>query len=191
MEAIADYRIYDFNYPELLGVLAHVHPFVFLDAFLGTSKIKDSRGLIFSNLNEHFGNPINQISDKDIIAWCEQEPDKRYPLAASAIDPFTESEKSGACEWKPIVFKILEKAPMLKAVLRYFSYPYGIMQSVWSGSLADIIEKRSVLFVSLFDHKNPEIRTWAKNQHTTLNQVILNERKREEADKLGKYESFE
>ena len=189
-EAIIDNRIYTFNYPDLLNSLARIQPFVFLDVFLGNDGIKDyQRRRMFSDDFERRNNPLNQISDDDLISWCENEPEDRYPLIASAIQAFSESAETGELAWKPIVYSIFEKAPDLGVVLKYLAD--AIWPMSWSSSRADILQRRSVLFQSLYQHDNAEIRAWARGQYSALQETIKREREREEGHNRERNESFE
>ena len=117
-EAIADNRIYAFDYPDLLNTLARTQPFVFLDVFLGNDRIEDYQRRRMSNMTSKAQtNPLNQISDEDLISWCDNDPNDRYPFIASAIQAFSQSAETGGFAWKPIVYSILEKAPDLSMSL--------------------------------------------------------------------------
>lgn len=189
-EAIIDDRIYAFDYPGLLNSLARTQPFVFLDVFLGNDGIKDyQRRRMFSDAFEKRDNPLNQISDDDLISWCENEPENRYPLIASAIQAFSESAETSGLAWKPIVYSIFEKAPDLGGVLKHLAD--AISPTSWSGSLADILQKRSVLFQSLYQHDNAEIRAWARGQYSALQETIKRGREWEERHNRERNESFE
>lgn len=91
---------------------------------------------MFSDDLEYRENPLNQISDDDLISWCEQDPGNRYPLIASAIDPFMERNRK--LEWKNIVFRIFDMAPELDAI--FDSIEYSMIPRSGSGSFADIIQ---------------------------------------------------
>ena len=76
----------------------------FLDEFQENNGIKDfQRRRLFSDAFEKRDNPLNQISDDDLISWCEKEPTIRYPLIASAIQALSESAETSGLAWKPIV----------------------------------------------------------------------------------------
>jgi hypothetical protein len=167
-----------------------LQPFVFLDVFIGNDSIKDyQRRNIFTDDFRGRNNPLNQICDKDIIYWCDNDPDVRYPQIASAIQTFSElTEKSGLA-WKPIVYSIFKKAPNLGLVLDHLAD--SIRPVSWSGSLANILQKRSVLFQSLYQHDNAEIRAWAKGQYLALQETIKREREWEKRRYRELNESFE
>ena len=190
-EISTDYHIYAFDYPRLLNILARNQPFVFLDVLVENDKIEDyqRRRLFRHDFESDAPNPLNQISDGDLISWCENNPSHRYPLIVSAMQAFSQSADIDEFAWKPIVYTILEKAPDLNAVLENLAH--SIRPSGWSGSLADILEKRSVLFQNLYQHDNAEIRDWAKSQYSALQEVIKRERQWEEHNVREQNESFE
>ncbi|OQW97495.1 MAG: hypothetical protein BWK74_06225 [Desulfobacteraceae bacterium A6] len=189
-DASADYRIYAFNYPELLKMIALAQPFVFLDVFLGNDDIKDyQRRRMFRNNFERHKNPLDQISDDDLISWCDNDPKDRYPIIVSAIQAFSESSEISGFAWKPIVYSIFEKAPDLGVVLEHLADV--IRPTSWSGSRADVLQKRSVLFQSLYRHDNAEIRAWTRDQYSALQEAIKRERKWEESHNRERNESFE
>jgi hypothetical protein len=189
-QAITDNHVYAFDYPRLLNTLAHAQPFVFLDVFLGNNGIKDyQRKCMFREFFEKHDNPLNQISDDDLICWCENEPENRFPLILSSIQTFSKSAETGALAWKQIVFSIFEKAPDLGRVLKHLADTITPMS--WSGSRADILQERSVLFQDLCQHTNPDIRSWANGQYLALQETIKKDRESEEHDNRERNESFE
>jgi hypothetical protein len=188
--AITDNRIHAFDYPDLNNVLAKTHPFVYLDAFIGNYRIEEYQLVRF--FDDHFErrkNPLDQISDDEIISWCEMDPKVRYPRVASAIHAFSETAESQNVSWQPIVYAILKNAPELEVVLGRLVD--SIRPMSWSGSRADIMQKRSVLFQSLYDHENPKISEWAKKQYTSLQEAVEKEREWEARNYSDRNESFE
>ena len=61
----------------------------------------------------------------------------------------------------------------------------------WSGSRADILEKRLVLYQSLKIHDNAEIRAWAKAQYFVLQENIKSDREWEARENRERNQSFE
>jgi hypothetical protein len=190
-EASSDYRIYAFDYPHLLSSLACAQPSVFLDVFLVSEGIKDYQynGIFSQDSKPHSPNPLNQISDEDLISWCDNDSNRRYPLIASTIQTFSQSKETEKIIWKPIVYSIFEKAPDLSIVLEHLA------RSIWpmgySGLLSDILQERLVLFQDLFEHDNAEVRAWAKARYSALQETIEREREREKAQDRDRNESFE
>jgi hypothetical protein len=87
------------------------------------------------------------------------------------------------------VYSIFEKAPDLGVVLEHLADAIG--PTSWSGSRADILQKRSVLFQSLYQHENAEIRAWARGQYSALQETVKREREWEERRNRERNESFE
>jgi hypothetical protein len=204
IEAIRDNRIYSFDWEKLFNELARVQPFIFLDIFLGNNGIEDFYRVKLIKRK----NPITQISDDDLLFWCDSDPENRYPLIALSIQAFSESPEkdeladkasivlspSGSTEksvlvWKPLVYSMFEKAPNLGVVLECLADT--IRQISSSGSRVDILQNRSVLFQSLYQHDNAEISAWARSQHSKLQEEIKREREFEERLNRERNESFE
>lgn len=189
-EAIVEDLIYSFSYSHLFNMIACTQPFVFLDVFLGNDKIRDYQlRRMFYDTFEERDNPFNKISDDDLISWCERDPENRYPLIASAIRTFSGSAQTNELTWKPIIYLIFERAPDLGVVLDHFAD--SIRPMSWSGSRADILQKRLVLFQCLYEHDNAEIRAWARAQYLALQEVIITERELEFGRNRQRNESFE
>lgn len=191
-EAIANSSVSALGYPDLLKNLAHAQPFVFLDAFLENSRINNGqdRRMFSDDSFEERNSPINQISDTDLLSWCESDPENRYPFIASAIQPFSGSTETGDLAWKPIVYSIFEKAPNLAIILECFVDATKLVSSWW-GSFAEILQKRSVLFQALYQHDNAAIRDWARKQYQDLQEIIKREQEAERSRNRKINESFE
>ena len=177
--AIADNRIYTSDYPDLLNIIARDQPFVFLNTFIENDEIRGyQRRAIFTDDFERRKNPLDQISDEDILSWCDKDPQKRYPLITSSIQTYTKSTEANGLAWRPIIYSIFEKAPDLGVIFENLAD--SMRPTAWSGSLADILQKRSVLFYDLIQHGNAEICAWAKGQYAALQETIKKERECEE-----------
>jgi len=178
VDAMINYRIHSLDYPNLISSVARTQPFVFLDIIIGNDKIENYPiRRMFGNDLDRSNNPLNEISDDDLLTWCDADPNKRYPLIAAVIQPFSKLDEENGSSWKKIVNTIIEKAPQLDTILENLArsiWPMG-----WTGSLADILQKRSALFEDLFDHENEEVRSWAKNQYHALQQSIDSEREQD------------
>lgn len=187
--AILAYQTHTIDHTELLNTLARLQPRLFLDAFLGREDVEDYQRhhLLFSNDFERHGNPLSQILDEAVIEWCEENPESRYSIAVSAVESFEKNSGTGKYEWRPVLNAILEGAPDLEKVLNKLWR--SLQPHAWSGSLASILEERSVLLGDLYDHQNTEVASWAKSQYAQLQQYIDNEQEQERGRQRN--ESFE
>jgi hypothetical protein len=189
-EAIADNRIYAYDYPDLLNIIARDQPFVFLNTFIGNDNVRGHlRRRIFTDDFERRSNPINQISDNDILFWCDEDPQKRYPLIALSVQAYTKSTGANDLAWRPIIYSIFEKAPNLGVIFENLAD--SMRPTAWMGSLADILQKRSLLFYELTKHDNALISTWAKDQYAALQETIKREQEWEGNHNRERNESFE
>ena len=188
-KAISENRAYSFDYPRLLNNLAEVQPIVFLDVFLEGEDIDYQRRRMFIDGIERHYNPLSQITDDVLLAWCETCPSSRYPLVASAMKTFNKSEETGKYQWEPFVYTILDKSPVLKDVLEHIDDALRPMS--WSGSRADILQRRAVLYQELYEHDNDEVAAWARSRYIKIQEEIRYERDREELRDRGRNESFE
>lgn len=189
-KAIIENFIYIPDYSNLFSVIAKFHPSIMLDTFLGNDDINVyKRKRIFNRTRGDRENPLVHISDEDIIAWCDIDPEKRYVLISAAIQGFKKSEDKKSLEWRPVLNSILEKAPDKAIVLDNLIDSFKPMS--WIGSRADIIEERSELLKEWFEHENEEIRSMAKIKYTALQKDIKDERLWETDRSNRAYESFE
>lgn len=189
-KALSQHHIYFFDYPDLLNVLAQLHPICFLDIFFQKTAKEDHRHrqVFFYNSKRH-SNPLHRISEIDLLSWCDKEPESRYPLITWAIETYSESAETGKLEWRPIVYKIFERAPNLDVIfekLQLLTHPIQI-----SDSRATQLQKRSELFQRLYDHTNAQVRAWAQNMYTDLQESISKKLAWEESRKHERDESFE
>ena len=185
-DALLTHQASFFDYLELLNTLARLRPRIFLDEFLGRGNVEEYQPhRLFSNDFDQLENPMNQISDDEVIAWCEGEPMSRYAIVIPAVKAFEKSSETGKYIWRSIVGTILDRAPGLEEVLQELGH--SLIPSSWSGSLANILEERAVLLQDLYEHDNAEVVSWARNQYAQLQQDIEREKKND----INRNQSFE
>ena len=188
-EAILNGRASCNGYPQLLNSLAKTQPTLFLDVFLDEDVEDYQIRRMFNDGADWYDNPLGQVLDTDLLTWCEKKPSSRYPLVALAIDAFEKSEETGRYEWNPFVHTIFKNAPDLEATLKKISYT--LRPTGWSGSLADILQSRSVLYQDLYEHENVEVVAWAKDQFAKLQAEIIIAQKWENQEGRDRDERFE
>ena len=189
-DAILTNQIYSFDYTMLLNTIAKLHPKNFLDEFLGRADMEEyQRDRLFSDEPYTHENPMSQISDEAVIAWCEEDSKSRYSNVVSAVKGFEKHSETGKYEWRPILYTILDRAPDLEKVFEVLGR--SLRPSSWSGSLANILEERSVLLRDLYDHQNVEVASWAKSHFARFQQGIASEREWEQKYDRQRNESFE
>ncbi len=178
---ISEYRIsFFFGCPLLLKSLAKVQPTIYMDVFLKDYPLITLPG-------EQC--PLDQISDVDLLSWCEKDPSSRYALIASWMQAFRKSDETGKYEWKPFVYTIFDKAPVLENVLEQLADKIPPMSCV--GSQADALQDRAVLCQDLYQHDNKKVADWAKSEYAKLQERISEEREQEDQENREQNERFE
>ncbi|WP_254511734.1 hypothetical protein [Anatilimnocola floriformis] len=116
-DGVESYAISSYSYPQLMSALAAVGPEEFLDRML----IQNGRRRRSYFLYDHhpFPNPIEQIPECVLLAWCEKDPAVRYTKIAATLSPY-EKPASDPLKWKPLALAILERAPNVKAMIAIF-----------------------------------------------------------------------
>jgi hypothetical protein len=189
-KAFFEYKLYSMDYPRLLCCLAQKQPQVFLDSFFSNIENYNYRiARIFTDDIDLGVNPLSRIADNIIIDWCEINPSDRYPVVAASIVAYREGENKDQFEWIPLSLTIIDNAPDAVAVLNEFKGKFRPMS--WSGSRADIMQRRLSLISSLKSHKNPIVSEWARNEERVFKEEIISERQWEEKDNRSRNERFE
>ena len=88
-DSIKTQRIHEFDYPKLLKAWQRRSRSCSLDAFLaGDDDVEEvQRRRLFFHQLKRYGNPLNQISDDEVLSWCEINSAIRYQIVAAAIAP--------------------------------------------------------------------------------------------------------
>ncbi len=181
---------YFIHYPQLLNIIAKKQPSVFLNELLASDCIHEYQYInVFNNDYKRGNNPLNHISDKDILDWCDRDPGIRYPQISSVLQSFTESCEDNKLTWEPIIYSILSKAPNLDLVIKNLAN--SIRPTSVSGSLSSALEKRSMLLKDLYHHDNPLVRELAEAQYLALEKRIKSEKEIENQIFHDRNESFE
>ncbi len=192
-KALLKYKVSRMDYTHLLEGLARKQPQVFLETFLSDKEdinYQITRMFIDDlDYSYHNTNPLSQIADNVIIDWCENNPSVRYPVAAASIVAYRQGGNENRLEWTPLSLTIIDNAPDAVAVLNKFKRACRPMS--WSGSRADIMQKRLSLLSSLKYHKNPVVSEWARNEERVFEEEIRSERQLEEKDNRSRDERFE
>lgn len=177
-DAVTSYRIYAFDFPKYLRVIAKHQPNVFLDELFANNLMTERQlsRIITSDIDQDTRNPIDEINSSVILKWCDIQPDQRYPFIASIIHPFV--SVNGQIEWNPIILNIFDKAPDLEIILD--NIENLLRPTSWMGSRADIMQGRRILIDTLLHHEKSEISSWAAMQSAKLQEEIIQERERED-----------
>ena len=126
---------YDIN--DTLGAVAKLAPFVFLNRVF-----PDGAETPAVRLYDDIGTkPLSKISPVDLVSWCKGNAD-RWLRVAPHISPFTKNTEgaSGEDTISQLAIALMDAAPDPGRVLE--EYYQNILPMGWSGSRADIVERR-------------------------------------------------
>lgn len=172
-----------------VAALAERAPFVFLDRALGASdpRLRLSRDSTFEK------SPLGGIEPQLLIDWCRMGGAERWISVADAIQPFGPDDTSEADSHTTGLSSqaklLLATAPDPEAVVAVFFGHVSPMS--WSGSRADIMERRLLAMEQLASHPNERVRQAFDQGALGLRQIIARERERERAEDRERDVSFE
>lgn len=186
LSGFQEYVISSF-YPRLLGCLAKTHPYIFLDEFVG-NKGFGFQIVSFDDVGQ-YDNSVGQIPENVLLQWCEKDLETRCLQLLSYLQPYGRPKDTDELSWKPVILSIIKKSPNVRAILAKIEKT--IKPKSWSGSYADALEKRLVLFTALFNHSDPIVQDWAKKQHSQIQSIVEERRKNELKENKKRFERFE
>lgn len=147
--AVSDYH--DF----VEAMLGH-HPDDVLDAILAAKLSAKGPGRQrLPRVMRDDRNPMAVVPDERLLAWCEVDPETRYPFAASIAVIFKQENQEQPRGWNAIARALLAGAPDKEAVFREFVervFPTGGV-----GSLSSQYEARLKLLADLDLSGFPEL----------------------------------
>lgn len=177
------------NYHKFLQLLSGTYPTQFLDIIFTDKFIDNYYSWSWSFAYSHKENYsiLDSISSTELIKWCNKDPLKRYIFIAKIIYPLKTYEDSLIV--KTIVYDLINNTSVLKDFLSELAK--SIEPQSWSGSRADIIEKRLILFIELQKHDNHIVQKWAQEEHSKYIKIVKKNRKHEQERDEERYETFE
>ena len=170
---------------ETVAVLLEKAPLQFLDRIFFDTALEDYHRHVFFKDQYHKKNPLSNVEVVTLMNWCRQgEFQERLTMISKAIFPF-EKEPDGV--W--IVFSeqansIINAAQNPSTIISNISE--SILPSGWSGSLANIMEKRCRAFETLLEHDRSDVRAATSTQIARIQEEVVRVRQseREEDEKL-------
>jgi len=172
----------------LLTALLEHHPIAVLDAmFAGEPDEQAVGSSIFERLSDHQSNAADVIPCEPLTAWCEQDHENRYPLAASIITYAQATSSSLA--WSEQAKVLLSNAPDPRRVLEVFIERFQPMS--WSGSRAAIIELCAHLLDSVEPLVPASLMPFVTEAKAQLVQIVAREREWETRQDRARDERFE
>jgi hypothetical protein len=69
--------------------------------------------------------PLDMVPTEQLLQWCDQEPQMRYPAMARIITISKRTNNNDPPRWTSIALRFLERAPDPAAVLHQFVAQFG------------------------------------------------------------------
>jgi hypothetical protein len=180
------------KYDKVFSALCRTQPAVVLDTFLGGEEREETALLqMLGWMRGDRQSPFGLISNDIWRTWCEANPTTRYVTAAGHVVYLQEpTGETTPPEWSDIALYLIEHAADPLAILRRFVDRFR-PTSMYTGSLASILEGRRPLLQGLLQHPRPDIAAAAARTITELDRTIESKRTREAERSRAQDESFE
>lgn len=184
------YETYWFHNDQLLSALLELQPTAVMDTLFGGDANDHWGGFnIFSSFGDNHGTPVDVISCEDLIAWCERDGERRYPLMASIITFARHPDGSGPQVWSEQAKALLARAPDPRVVLEVLIKRFRPMS--WSGSRAALMEANVGLLDSLEAHVPSGLIPFVTEAKAQLAREVAHERQQETEEDRARDERFE
>lgn len=189
-QAVMNHETHSFDNHSLLSALLEVQPMAALNAlFSGEEEYRRAGVRVFEQIGEHHGNPADVISREALIAWCDEDRELRYPLAASIITFARRPEPSGSKVWSEQAAALLVNAPDPRSLLAVFIRRFR--PKSWSGSRAALIEANARLLDGLESIVASDLMPFVADAKAQLAQTVAQERQWETKNDQAQDERFE
>jgi hypothetical protein len=139
MQTIVANRVYAYGHDWLIGNLFKVQPMSMLDCLFGgtTNEVKIGQKIIEQVVHGDQPNPLDNVSQAEILAWCERDRTQRYLVMASVVTLFRRAA-SESVTWSELAQALLDQAPDRLAIVK--TYARRFRPRSFSGSLAAAME---------------------------------------------------
>jgi hypothetical protein len=173
-EAISRSEASAYGHREFLQVLFSAQPLAVLQSLCSGDATMAKIGIsVLENADLLHPHAFDVIPEGELLRWCNELPDVRYPIAASGIAAIRQ-DKDGP-HWTDIALKILEKSPdrvrVLQKFIRQFSLPG------WDLSRAAEVQANLQLLDDFAGHADPKLADFAKSEKSRLSRAIAEARK--------------
>jgi hypothetical protein len=173
-EAVSRNETYAYHHADLLRVIVDAQPIAALRALCGGEPEDLRRGMsILEQTHQLQSHPFDKFHETDLIRWCDELPEARYPAVAGAITAFLPSDEAGRPKWTATARKVLDRSPDPVAVLRKFINQFSPPN--WSGSRSAIIEANTKLLDEFSEHPNRLVRTFAVEEKVRIANALKTE----------------
>jgi Biotin-lipoyl like len=173
-EAISRSEASACGHREFLQVLFSAQPLAVLQSLCSGDATMVKIGIsVLENADLLHPHAFDVIPEGELLRWCNELPDVRYPIAASGIAAIGQDEDGP--HWTDIALKILEKSPDRVRVLQKFIQQFSLPG--WDLSRAAEVQANLRLLDDFAGHPDPNFADFAKSEKSRLSQAIAEARK--------------
>jgi len=173
--SISKYETHIFYHDDLLEGLFRAQPIAALEGLCprnGADAKSNAHTLEY--VRQLRRNPLYLVPEDDLLNWCDQEPNSRYPAIAGAINVFRSAPEVGDSRWSTLALQLLARAPDRIEVLKRFIDQLSPLS--WTGSRATIIENNAKLLDELEIYPDAAVRQFVSTTKSRLNEAVTAER---------------
>jgi hypothetical protein len=186
--AVAKYETSAYAHDDMLKGLFTAQPSAALDGLCGGDAESLELGLRVLRDGGIRRRPLDSVCDKDLLSWCDREPQVRYPAMAGVISILKRTGEQAPPSWTSIALRFLESAPDASAILRIFTFHF-MPSGVWCGSRGTIVESNAKLLDQLGAY--PALKNAVIEEKERVREWIEEERRRETLWDRERDERFE
>ncbi len=177
-EEAAKSGIIPYSQEDLLRVFFRVQPIATLRALCGNGPEElEVSSRVIDAVSQMRQKPFDAFPEHDLLSWCDEQPEGRYPFVAAGVTLFQASGTEGGLCWTTTARKLLEKAPDRVEVMGKFLAEFSPLR--WTGSRASIVEKNAKLLEDLGDYDDPALAEFIARAKAKLAHSVLAERQEE------------
>ena len=169
-DAIARSEASTYGHRELLQILFSAQPLAVLQSLCGgddAAKVKIGVRVLETSdlLHPH---TFDVIPEEEILTWCDELPDVRYPIAAAGIAAIRHD--TDGPHWTDIARRILGKSPDRVQVLRKFIRQFSLPG--WDASRAAEVQSKLRLLDEMAAYSDTGLAEFAVKEKARLSQAI-------------------
>lgn len=145
---------------------------------------------VMDSFSDSVESALKKVPAEILVEWCGMSPTDRYPFAAATCQLFEVSQdESKELSISRTAIMLMHHAPDKLAALKEFVPRFR--PKSWSGSCADILERRMPLLELLNPDNDRGIATAVRSAEADLRKLISAERGREAREERSDSGSFE
>ena len=175
---------------DLLPIISQHHPRLFLELVLTQLNVETACcRWVFPQIDDFGTNALLNVPDREILNWCEQNGEARYPIVAECIPLIQKNSEDDSLILNPMALVILDRCPNKLVILE--RYQESLLLMGWSGSRAQALERRQPVYRQFLKYPDTQVNEWAKEQIIRLEEQIQASIESERGKRLKNSGSFE